>query len=94
MTGNALVGTDLEDDHPVSFTYNTALATEDGGLFNPSVDTTSKGGTIEVDLLFGTAGSKTVECSSCHDVHDEEDNTYLLQIDNAASALCLTCHDK
>lgn len=94
ITGNALVGSDLKNDHPVSFTYNTALATADGELFNPAVATTSIGGTIEADLLFGTAGSKTVECASCHDVHNARSNNYLLQINNVDSDLCLTCHNK
>ena len=84
---------DLTGEHPVSFTYNTALATLDEGLHNPSVETTSLGGTIAADLL---AGGTELECSSCHDVHNAGDNTSLLVIDNAspASGLCLTCHDK
>jgi len=88
-TGNGLVGTDLTDDHPISFTYNTALATTDGELFDPSSATTSLGGTIDDDLLIGGQ----MECSSCHDVHGTG-NAYLLHIPNTASALCLTCHDK
>jgi predicted CXXCH cytochrome family protein len=95
VTGDALVGSDLKNDHPISFTYNTALSTADGGLFNPSSATTSIGGTIEADLLFGTAGSKTLECGSCHDVHAANATTlYLLQINNVDSDLCLTCHNK
>ena len=35
-----------------------------------------------------------MECSSCHDVHDELGNTALLRKSNTQSALCLTCHDK
>jgi len=83
-------GTDLSNDHPISFTYNTALSTTDGELFDPSVDTTSLGGTIAVDMLF----SDNMECASCHDVHNALGNANLLLIDNTGSALCLTCHDK
>lgn len=90
LTGDALIGTDLSDDHPVSFTYNTTLANTDGELFDPSTKTTSLGGTIDADLLFGNK----MECASCHDVHDSAGNTKLLRISNASSALCLTCHDK
>jgi predicted CXXCH cytochrome family protein len=82
--------TDLDTEHPISFAYNTTLANNDGGLFDPASDTTSLGGTIDNDLLF--AGN--LECASCHDAHDAAGNTALLRIDNAGSALCLTCHDK
>ena len=84
------LGTTLTDDHPISFTYNTALATADGGLFDPATVTTALGGTISNDLLIGGK----LQCASCHDVHNEYNNTSLLKIDNDASVLCLTCHDK
>ncbi|NIA06637.1 MAG: cytochrome C [Actinobacteria bacterium] len=89
ITGDSNLGTDLSGSHPVSFTYNSALATDDGGLFDPATDTTSLGGTIDEDLLIGSK----LECASCHDVHDELGNEKLLQINNVSSALCLTCHD-
>lgn len=88
--GVADLGINLGNDHPVSFTYNTALAGNDSGLYDPSVDTTPLGGTIAADLLFGDQ----LECASCHDVHNDAGNTSLLTIDNAGSALCLTCHNK
>ncbi len=91
MTGSAAVGTDLTDDHPISFDYTTALATTDGGLFDPS--TTASGlttsGTIDGDMLF----SSQLQCATCHDVHDKTYN-FFLRMDNTGSALCLTCHDK
>jgi predicted CXXCH cytochrome family protein len=87
MTGVAMLGTNLATHHPVSFTYDTALYTADGGATGGLFDPASK---AEVaDLLFG--GS--VECASCHDAHDTS-NTKFLAVDNAASALCLTCHNK
>ncbi|MCF6242096.1 MAG: hypothetical protein L3J74_12210, partial [Bacteroidales bacterium] len=33
VPGYANVGTDLSNDHPISFTYDAALATTDGGLY-------------------------------------------------------------
>jgi predicted CXXCH cytochrome family protein len=83
-------GTDLSNDHPVSFTYNTALATTDHGLYDPSVGLSGLGGTINGDML--AAGK--LQCSSCHDVHNSAGVTHLLVKDNAGSALCLTCHKK
>jgi predicted CXXCH cytochrome family protein len=35
-----------------------------------------------------------VECSSCHDVHDQSGFANLLVMDNGGSAMCLSCHDK
>ncbi len=75
---------DLTDDHPVSFTYDTALSTADGGLHDPATTTAVS------DLLFGGE----VECASCHDVHNGAGIAMLLRLSNAESALCLTCHDK
>jgi predicted CXXCH cytochrome family protein len=54
MTGAAVVGTNLSNDHPVSITYNTA----DTGLESAPTDAAVK--------LFGNK----VECASCHDVHN------------------------
>ena len=84
------LGNDLSNDHPISFTYDAALATADGGLFDPTTAASGLGGTIDADMLF----SEKLECSSCHDVHNEYNLSALLLIDNNGSALCMTCHDK
>ena len=89
--GTALLGTDLSDDHPISFTYDASLATTDGGLHDPaSTSSGVGGGTIDSDMLF----NHKLECSSCHDVHSKYNNPKLLVKNNNGSALCLTCHDK
>ena len=88
--GSNLVGTDLLNDHPISFTYDGTLATADGGLHDPSVITSGLGSTINDDLLFGSQ----MQCSSCHDVHNAAGWDFLLVKSNAGSALCLTCHNK
>ena len=87
---NADLGTDLSDTHPVGFTYDAALATTDGALFDPTTQATALGGTIQTDLLV----NDQMECSSCHDVHNQYGFGNLLKISNGGSALCLTCHDK
>ncbi len=112
MTGSEAVGAptagsgangDLSDDHPISITYDTALATADPGLFNPTSTNVTIGeagdrtqtGSISQVMLIGDQ----LQCSSCHDVH----NTFtvagtngkpLLKVSKAGSALCLTCHNK
>ena len=93
ISGPANFGTDLSNDHPVSFTYNNALATADGGLHPPTTQASGLGDTISADMLFGTS-SDQVECASCHDVHNAANLQSLLLKSNAGSALCLTCHAK
>ena len=83
----ANIGTSLTNDHPINFTYDATLATADGGLTTPS------------SLAYVDAGKKvplfagTVQCASCHDVHDNVNPPFLVMA-NTASALCTTCHVK
>ncbi len=88
--GYANVGTDLSNDHPVSFTYDAALVTLDAGLKPVTSPSGIGSGTIASTMLF--AGK--MECASCHDVHNSAGFQHLLNKSNAASALCLTCHAK
>ena len=99
MNGPSAVGSDgLSNDHPVSFTYNSALSTADGALHDPSTQSVtigtgvdSKTGTINDVMLSGGM----LQCASCHDVHNKFTNGgKLLRVSNAGSALCLTCHNK
>ena len=83
ISGTPLVGTSLADDHPINFTYDTALATADGELNDPASTP------AVAALLFG--GS--VQCASCHDPHEDVLQPFMV-IDNAQSALCTTCHVK
>lgn len=85
MSGSALLGTNLSNDHPVSFTYNAALATSDGGLVTPA----SASQVVAGIPLYASS----LECASCHNVHDNANGDFL-RVSNAASALCLKCHSK
>ena len=85
--GVGLIGTDLTQDHPISFVYETVVVS-DGAL-----DTS--GNAYAAGVLLGTAAATaTVECASCHDVHNTLNLSPFLRIDNAGSGLCLTCHLK
>ena len=84
------LGTDLANDHPVSFTFDVALASADGGLWDPTITNSGLGSTINVDML--RAGK--VQCVSCHEPHNKYGNNFLLRKNNTGSALCLTCHNK
>ncbi len=83
---------DLTDDHPISFDYD-AVQTEKPLDFIALT-------LVDSDLHFaGTGASKNrLECSTCHDPHVDyiaEPEFYpFLAKDNAASALCLSCHIK
>jgi predicted CXXCH cytochrome family protein len=78
---DAMVGFDLKQDHPVSIEYDLT----DGGLVDDET-------TLETN---GYLSGGKVQCSSCHDVHNEDDTIpKLLRISNDGSDLCLTCHDK
>jgi len=95
MTGTALFDLDMSNDHPVSFTYDAALATADGQLHDPTTTASGLGGNIDADMLFGV-GNNQLECASCHDVHNGPSvvEAPLLIKTNASSQLCLTCHNK
>lgn len=82
LSTDANLGTDMSNDHPVGFLYNDALATADGGLVNATALPAT------VPLFSGE-----MWCSTCHDVHGTAFSQFLV-IDNAASALCTTCHIK
>lgn len=72
--------------HPISILYDKALSVADTRLYDPTVKTTALGHTIQKDLLF----NNKVQCSSCHDVHNEKGISNYLQI--SESTLCKTCH--
>ena len=90
LTGSTLIGTNLNDDHPVSFIYDAALSIADGGLADPTTTNSGLGGTIDQDLLIG----HKLQCASCHDVHNGSGIDYLLIKSSAQSDLCLPCHIK
>ena len=83
VTGAALVGTNLQNDHPISVDYNTA-----NGLRATTTEIAS--GLPISDVLEGNQ----VQCASCHNVHNESGVDKLLHSTNATSALCLKCHIK
>ena len=101
ITGDANLTTDLSNDHPISFTYDAALAAADPGLYDPTITNVTIGdsnglnrqGTITEVMLI----NQELQCSSCHSVHNDyvaADTEYLLKISDQGSQLCLTCHNK
>ncbi|MEX2218760.1 MAG: cytochrome c3 family protein [Phycisphaerales bacterium] len=79
--GASNLGTDLSDDHPVSFRYDPALAGKDPGLKDPSALPPQ----VRLDH------NSELQCTSCHDSHSNALGKFLV-VRNDSSQLCLTCH--
>lgn len=82
--------TDLRGTHPLSITYDETADTN----LHAKTDSMGSSGTI-ADVL----DNGKVQCSSCHDVHNQESvaGTHLLRVaqkGSSPSGLCLTCHIK
>lgn len=102
----ANLGTDLQNEHPISFTYNCGLDLQ-GNNFPLSGSGTIAGATTNFPLYeaaneaLGTTGTQ-FSCSTCHTVHHtpvaaySHDNgipeVYFLRTSNAGSAMCAECH--
>lgn len=84
--------TDLRDDHPISFNYDYVdtsheYKTEDAN--NRLSPYTYPSDVLAVEL----DSNNLVQCTSCHDPHDNSKGDFLVEsLDNAA--LCTYCHDK
>jgi predicted CXXCH cytochrome family protein len=81
LTGRTVVGTDLSDDHPVSFVYDSELALRSGELADPSV--------LPQQVKLDDTGQ--LQCTSCHDPHEDRLPDFLV-LDPQLGALCLACH--
>ena len=82
-TSGAWVGTDLSDDHPVGITYD---ATRDLDFHPKTGNPDSYPDKLLSEGLY-------VECSSCHDPHDNTFSNFLVET-NQNSNLCMRCHNK
>jgi predicted CXXCH cytochrome family protein len=83
MSSHAYVGTDLRDDHPVGIFYDSTRDVD----FHPKTGD----GQQYPDMLLDDG--LYVECTSCHDPHDNTYSNFLAE-SNSDSALCMRCHIK
>ncbi len=90
VTGNVTIrskrarigeGGDLSGDHPIGVAYPDGVK----GYWPKSLVRARN--TIRLP-------NGQVECISCHDVHDESGNDYMLVESNQRSNLCQACHNK
>ena len=79
LTGRSSLGTDLADDHPVSFRYDATLRAGGGRLAQPA----TTGLPLE---------NQELQCSSCHDPH-EKDIAPFLHRTTRNGELCTACHE-
>lgn len=79
--GSSNLGTDLRDDHPVSFRFDSMLAGRDPKLRAPA----SLPHEIRLD------GNSELQCTTCHDAHNNSRGHFLV-MRNSNSELCLSCH--
>jgi len=83
LSQRANLTSDLSDDHPISFIYDSALALEDRELVDPAV--------LPREILLDE--NDEMQCTSCHDPHVSNIPKFLA-MDTAYSELCTACHDK
>jgi len=81
MTGTSVLGTNLSDDHPISFVPVTG----------PHIVNPPSGSPVQLD------DNGQVQCRSCHDPHRMDIDPIaqkFLVTNNAASGLCVVCHNQ
>jgi predicted CXXCH cytochrome family protein len=81
--GQTKLGTDLSDDHPVSFLFDGRSAQEKGGLADPFALPPE----VRMD------GDGQMQCTACHNPHDDQYGKFLV-MSNRYSGLCTACHVK
>lgn len=80
---NPNLGTDLSNDHPISFLYSNAGNLELHDMAS-----------IEAQGIKLAQGGY-VECTSCHDAHNNRNGNFLVKdVSTQHDALCTTCHNK
>ncbi|NOY52629.1 MAG: hypothetical protein GXP58_03300 [Deltaproteobacteria bacterium] len=80
-SGSSALGTDLSDDHPISFVYDSTINTSNPEYKDP--------GLLIDQVQLDRNGE--MQCTSCHDPHDNEFGKFLVE-DNTGSAICTECH--
>jgi predicted CXXCH cytochrome family protein len=79
--GHANLGTDLSDDHPISFRYDTSLAIQNGNLVDPRA----------LPPAMKLDHNQELQCTTCHDPHNNVYGKFLV-MSNENSAMCRSCH--
>jgi predicted CXXCH cytochrome family protein len=81
------LGTDLSDDHPISFDYQSSITGGNTELAPVSTIAFTSSSPVKLDEI------GQLQCTACHDPHDDAFGKFLVK-SNQGSALCITCHTK
>ena len=88
LTGDAALGTDLSDDHPIGIEYPSDPAGyNDPSTFDPGINYGPGVHLVEIN------GTERVECTSCHEAHNNGLGNFL-RVPLQESYICLQCHIK
>lgn len=79
--GTSNVGTDLSDDHPISFRFDAALAARDPKLKSPAL--------LPPEIRLDS--NAELQCTSCHDAHNNVHGKFMV-LGNLNSEMCRACH--
>jgi predicted CXXCH cytochrome family protein len=79
--GRTNIGTDLRDDHPISFRYDASLVAKDRKLRDPRA----------LPSPFHLDSNLELQCTTCHDAHNNAFGDFLVS-SNINSQLCTSCH--
>ncbi len=80
--GETNLGTDLSDDHPISFVYSSGLSAENAQVRPP----------LGLPESLKLDRSNELQCTTCHDPHDNRYGNFLV-MSNEQSRMCVSCHD-
>lgn len=79
------LGTDLSDDHPISFDYSASLYSDpDLEIADPA--------TVDMPLE-EIDGEQHLQCTTCHEPHDDS-RTAFLRLEAVNGEICTACHLK
>lgn len=89
ITGDAALGTDLSNDHPIGIEYPTdePFNFNDPSTFDPGIN---NGPGVQLVTINGV---DRVECTSCHNPHNSGLGDFL-RVPLQESYICLQCHIK
>ncbi|MBI2787388.1 MAG: hypothetical protein HYX59_01785 [Elusimicrobia bacterium] len=88
MGAAATIGTNLSNDHPVLYDVKPGAGPPSQPGTDPEIQLPLAGDPVKV---YGA--TNRVECTSCHNPHDNAFGKFLVK-SNANAALCTTCHAK
>jgi predicted CXXCH cytochrome family protein len=79
--GPGNLGTDLRDDHPISFQFDSSLIAKDTMLRQP----------LGLPHQIKLDPNRELQCTTCHDAHNNAFGKFLV-MRNTNSELCVSCH--